>query len=331
MKAKVCFIILLLTALIYGGARTEELPRVGVLVYNAADAFISDVYRRIEHAAEGRADLIYRDSRSSQIIQNEQVELLLKDGVDALIVNAVDRTSAVYLIRMTEPFGIPIVFINREPLYEDLCEYDKAYYVGNNPKESGRMCGELIADYVKEHPEADRNGDGIIQYVMLKGEPGHQDAELRTVYSVKALKDAGIRIQKLQETTAMWERSIAQEKMSGLIASFGERIECVISNNDEMALGAIEALKAAGRFSNGRFLPVVGVDATGAAIDALNEGTLLGTVLNDADGQGDAALSLALLLASGTVIEPSTFSYPVDQGVYVWIPGRTVTRKNGAG
>jgi methyl-galactoside transport system substrate-binding protein len=217
------------------------------------------------------------------------------------------------------------VFNNREPLYEDLCQYDKAYYVGNDPKESGLMSGGLIARYAKEHPEADKNGDGMLQYVMLKGEPGHQDAELRTVYSVRALKDAGIRLEKLQESTAMWERAVAQEKTAGFIASFGDRIECVISNNDEMALGAIEALKAAGYFAGGRFIPVVGVDATGAALDALREGTLLGTVLNDAEGQGDAALTLALMLRSGESLD--AFPYAIDRDAYVWIPSKVVTRE----
>jgi len=304
----------------------RELPRIGVLVYNGTDTFISNVAASIEKAAEGRARILFRDSHNSQILQNEQVGQLLADGVDALIVNAVDRTSAVYLIRMVAPHGIPIVFNNREPLPEDLLEYDKAFYVGNNPKESGLMCGELIARYVREHPEI-LGEDQILQYVMLKGEPGHQDAELRTVYSIKALKDAGIQLERLQETSAMWERSIAQEKMAGFIASYGNRIECVISNNDEMALGAIEALKAAGYFSDGRTIPVVGVDATGAAREALLEGTLLGTVLNNAEAQGNAALSLALLLMEGKPLSEEDFPYPLGEKPYLWIPSEIVTRE----
>ena len=307
-------------------AMGHESPRIGVLVYNGTDTFISHVSASIEKAAEGRARILFRDSYNSQILQNEQVGQLLAEGVDALIVNAVDRTSAVYLIRMVAPHGIPIVFNNREPLLEDLLEYDKAFYVGNNPKESGLMCGELIACYVREHPEI-LGEDQILQYVMLKGEPGHQDAELRTVYSIKALKDAGIQLERLQETSAMWERSIAQEKMAGFIASYGNRIECVISNNDEMALGAIEALKAAGYFSDGRTIPVVGVDATSAAREALLEGTLLGTVLNNAEAQGNAALSLALLLMEEGPLNEEDFPYPLDQKPYLWIPSEIVTRE----
>ena len=308
-------------------ACADGLPRIGVLVYNASDTFISDVYRSIAAAAEGKAELIYRDSENSQILQDEQVGALLEGGVDALIVNAVDRTSAVYLIRMVMPYGVPIVFNNREPLVEDLMLYDKAFYVGNNPKESGAMSGQLIADYFLAHPEADRNGDGV-QYIMLKGEPGHQDAELRTVWSVKAIEDAGIELHRLQEVPALWERSIAQEKMAGLIASYGDRIDCVISNNDEMALGAIEALKAAGLFSDGRFIPVVGVDATAAAREALEEGTLLGTVLNDADAQGSFALSLALLLAEKGTITGSEFERTVDQEKFIWTPSRIIARES---
>ena len=323
MKKIVALLLMLLMPIC---ASAGDLPRIGVLVYNASDAFISDVYRSIATAAEGKAELVYRDSENSQILQNEQVDALLKEGVDALILNAVDRTSAVYLIRMVMPYGVPVVFNNREPLLEDLRLYDKAFYVGNNPKESGSMSGQLIADYFRAHPEADRHNDGV-QYIMLKGEPGHQDAELRTVYSVKAISDAGIELHRLQEVTALWDRAIAQEKMAGLIASYGDRIDCVISNNDEMALGAIEALKAAGLFSDGRYVPVVGVDATAAAREALAEGTLLGTVLNDADAQGTAALSLALLLAEKGTIAGSEFERTVDQEKFIWTPSRIITRE----
>lgn len=305
-------------------ARAEK-PHIGMMIYNGTDAFMSETFTRILQAANDVAEVTYLDSKNSQITQNDQVEALLKAGVDALIINTVDRTAAIYLIRMVKPYDVPIVFINREPLYEDLVTYDKAYYVGNNPTSSGTLCGELLADYFDTHPEADKNGDGIVQYIMLKGEPGHQDAELRTVHAVKAMQARGYTLEKLAEETAMWERSIAQDKMSGYLSSFGERIECVIANNDEMALGAIEALKAAGYFTYGRFMPVVGVDATSYAMEALREGTLLGTVLNDQEGLSDAALRLALLLAEGEIITEASFPYPVDQDIYVWTESRKIT------
>lgn len=307
-------------------ALADDGPRIGALIYNGSDIFMTRVFNSITEAADGVALIEYRDSRNSQIIQNEQVEALLEDNIDALIVNAVDRTAAVYLIRMAMERDVPIVFINREPLLEDLMLYEKAYYVGNNPQESGILCGELIVEYFRAHAEADKNGDGVIQYVMLKGEPGHQDAEYRTSLSIRTLQEAGFKLERLAEGTAMWERNRAQETMSGFLSAYGDGIECVISNNDEMALGAIESLKAAGYFTEVRTMPVVGVDATEAALNAIAEGTLWGTVLNDDVAQGYAALRLAVLLAKGEKIDEAAYPYSVDQSSIVWIPSKKITR-----
>ena len=327
-RAAGCLLLLCALSLAFSAsAATAGLPRIGLLVYNAEDAFMQTVCARIQAVAQGLADVVLMDGENSQIMQNEQQDQLLREGVDALIINPVDRTAAVYMTRAAMRHQVPVVFINREPLYEDIVLYDKAYYVGNDPKESGTMAGELIADYFATHPEADKNGDGVIQYVMLKGEPGHQDAELRTVHSVKALEAAGFRLQNLVEEPAMWVRTLAQEKMSHIIASYGDRIECVLSNNDEMALGAIDALKAAGYFTEGKFMPVVGVDATPQALEALKEGTLLGTVLNDAVNQGNAILLLAVASVTGDF---SGYPYEIVDDHYVWVPYRMVTEENYA-
>jgi methyl-galactoside transport system substrate-binding protein len=303
-------------------AAAAALPRIGLFVYNAEDAFMQTVCARVLEVSQGLADVVFMDGGNSQIVQNDQVDQLLREGVDALIINPVDRTAAVYMTRAAMRYQVPVVFINREPLYEDLELYDKTYYVGNDPKESGTIAGEIIVDYFANYPKADKNGDGVIQSVMLKGEPGHQDAELRTIYSVKAIEAAGFAVQNLVEEPAMWVRTLAQEKMSHIIASYGDRIECVLSNNDEMALGAIEALKAAGYFTEGKFMPVVGVDATAPALEALKEGTLLGTVLNDAVNQGRAILLLAVAAVTGDF---SDYPYEIVDGHYVWVPYRIVT------
>lgn len=189
------------------------------------------------------------------------------------------------------------------------------------------MSGQIIADYWKSHPGADKNRDGILQYVMIKGEPGHQDTELRTEYSIKCLADNGIRVQKLAEDSAYWDRIQGQEKMISFIAAFGDSIEAVFSNNDDMALGAIEALKAAGYFRGGKYMPVVGVDATAPARQALADGTLLGTVLNDAVNQGKAVFNLAYDLARGRTPASAGIGYDITAGQYVWIPYRPVTHE----
>lgn len=301
---------------------------IGVAIYKFDDTFMTGVRNAVSKAAEGKAQVDIVDSQNSQPTQNDKVDLFITKKVNALAINPVDRTAAGVIIDKAKKANIPVVFLNREPLPEDMKKWDKVYYVGAKAEESGTISGKLIVDYWKAHPEMDKNKDGVLQYVMLKGEPGHQDAELRTKYSVKAVEDAGIKVEKVAEDTGMWDRVKGQEKMAAFLAANGDKIEAVFANNDDMALGAIEALKAKGYFKDGKFMPVVGVDATAPALKALEEGTLLGTVLNDANNQGKATFNIANVLAQGQTPNKDNTGFDIVDGKYVWVAYKKITKEN---
>ena len=315
--------------LMAGGVFAAELE-IGCAIYKFDDTFMTGVRNAIAEAAKGKAKDDIVDSQNSQSTQNDRVDMFITKRMNALAINPVDRTAAGVIIDKAKAENIPVVFFNREPLPEDMQKWDKVYYVGARAEESGTMSGQIIVDFWKSHPEADKNGDGVLQYVMLKGEPGHQDAELRTEFSIKAVTDAGIKVEKLAEDTGLWDRVRGQEKMAAFLAAHGDKIEAVFANNDDMALGAIEALKAAGYFSEGKFMPVVGVDATAPAIQALEDKTLLGTVLNDAVNQGVATFNLSYILAKGETPTEENSGYAISDGKYVWVPYRKVTLENVA-
>lgn len=315
--------------LMAGGVFAAELE-IGCAIYKFDDTFMTGVRNAIAGAAKGKAKVDIVDSQNSQSTQNDRVDMFITKRMNALAINPVDRTAAGVIIDKAKAENIPVVFFNREPLPEDMQKWDKVYYVGARAEESGTMSGQIIVDFWKSHPEADKNGDGVLQYVMLKGEPGHQDAELRTEFSIKAVTDAGIKVEKLAEDTGLWDRVRGQEKMAAFLAAHGDKIEAVFANNDDMALGAIEALKAAGYFSEGKFMPVVGVDATAPAIQALEDKTLLGTVLNDAVNQGVATFNLSYILAKGETPTEENSGYAISDGKYVWVPYRKVTLENVA-
>ena len=301
----------------------------GVAVYKFDDTFMTAVRNTITAEAEGKIKVEMVDSQNAQATQNDQVDLFVSKGVNALAINPVDRTAASVILDKAKAAGIPIVFFNREPLAEDMAKWDKVYYVGAIAQQSGTMEGQILVDYWKSHPEADLNGDGVMQYVMLKGEPGHQDAEMRTEYSIKAITDAGIKVEKVAEDTGMWDRVKGQEKMAAFLAANEGKIEAVLANNDDMALGAIEALKAAGYFgADKKFMPVVGVDATAPALAALKDGTLLGTVLNDAKNQGKATLMLTYVLAKGETPTKENTGYEITDGKYVWVDYKMILLEN---
>lgn len=288
------------------------------------------VRNNISDAAKDKANVDIVDCQNSQPTVNDKVSLFITKKVNALALNLVDRTAAGVVIDKAKAANIPIVFFNREPLADDMKKWDKVFYVGAKAEQSGVMEGQILADYWKAHPEADKNKDGVMQYVMLKGEPGHQDAELRTKWSVQTIESAGIKTQKLAEDTAMWDRVKGQEKMAAFLAANPDKIEAVITNNDDMALGAIEALKAAGYFKDGKYMPVVGVDATAPGLKALEDGTLLGTVLNDAKNQGIATFNVALALAQGKTIDKASTGYEITDGKYIWVDYKKITKDNMA-
>jgi methyl-galactoside transport system substrate-binding protein len=310
------------------GGSAGESSTIGVAIYKFDDTFMTGVRNAIEAAATGKAKVDVVDSQNSQPTQNDKVDLFVSKKYNAMAINPVDRTAAGVIIDKAKSANIPVVFFNREPLADDMKKWDKVYYVGAKAEQSGTMEGELLVDYWKAHPEMDKNKDGVMQYIMLKGEPGHQDAELRTKFSIQAIEDAGIKVEKLAEDTAMWDRVKAQDKMATFLSAHGDKIEAVLGNNDDMALGAIEALKAAGYFKDNKFMPVVGVDATAPALQALSEGTLLGTVLNDAKNQGAATLNLAAVLAKGETPTKENSGYDITDGKYVWVPYKKITKDN---
>jgi len=315
---------------------------IGSCVYKFDDTFMTGVRNAMTDTANQLgAQLEIADSQNKQPTQNEQVDTFITKGVDSLAINPVDRTAAGPIADKAKAAGLPIVFFNREPLEDVMQSYDKIWYVGARAEESGTMSGAILVDYFNANPDADKNGDGLIQYVLMQGEPGHQDAELRTEYSQKAMFDAGWILAKenykdtdeclLAIDTAMWDKVKGADLMKAWIASIGlDKIEAVVANNDDMGLGAIEALKAEG-YNTGdpaKFIPVVSVDATAPALEAMKDGSLLGTVLNDAVNQGAATVKIAFVAANGQAIDSASIGYEVTDGKYVWIPYVKVTKDN---
>lgn len=320
----------LLLAACGGSAAAEPATlRVGVAVYLQSDTFIGTLVQELERLALAREtadgikiNLNIVDGRGSQITQTEQIDRLIALDYDVLCVNIVDRTSAAQLIDKAREADIPVIFFNREPVAEDLHRWERVYYVGAKAEESGVLQGQILLDrWLNADPPVDKNGDGVLQYVLLEGEPGHQDAMLRTEYAVQTLTGAGVTAEKLAGDTANWDRSQAAARMSSWLEQYGDSIEAVISNNDDMALGAIDACQELG-MSAEEMPVVVGVDATAPALDAVRAGTLCGTVRNDASGIAANMLDLALALAGGQ--DPAE-NLPLVDGKYIWLPYQRVT------
>lgn len=185
LKLLAVFLILLTCLLTCGGCGKSDTKtvRIGMVIYSQDDTFIAAVTQEMEQLAreyeneyDMKINLNLADGKSNQTIQLEQIDRFLDSGCDVLCVNIVDRTAAAVLIDKAAAMDVPVIFFNRQPVKEDLERWEKVYYVGPKGEESGIYQGEILLEkWEKEQKEVDRNGDGILQYVMLEGEPGHQD------------------------------------------------------------------------------------------------------------------------------------------------------------
>ena len=302
--------------------------RIGVSLYRADDTFIGNIRSELEKRAKEyeqetgiKVTLDIQDAKGNQYVQNKQVERFISLGCDTLCVNPVDRTTSSGIIDAAAAADIPVVFFNRQPFEEDMDRWDRLYYVGADAKESAVLEAEIVADqYEKDPASLDKNGDGVISYVLLEGESNHQDSLIRTEWSVQTLKDRGVPIEKITGGIANWERSQASALMEQWLELYPDTIELVLSNNDDMALGAIDALDRAG----GKKISVVGIDGTTQGQDAVQSGKMLGTVSSDKTGYANAIFTIAAAVGMG---EPIPGEITLDKGKYYWSRQNNVVKE----
>ncbi len=296
---------------------------ISVLYYSYSDTYISSVRTYLDSMlSEKGVKFTNYDANSNQTTQSEQVQTALAKGSSMLVVNLVETGSADLaqsIVNIAKDKDIPVIFFNRSVDEEVVKSYDKCVFVGTDSDESGHMQGEMIGNYVLEHyDEMDLNGDGKISYVLFKGQEGNSEANARTKYAVEdcdkiltgagkdklEFYDASNSNKYLVDQDGNWSASAATDYMGTILAQYSEAnknmIELVIANNDEMALGAISSLQQAGyNKSGGKYIPVFGIDATDAAKSKLADGSMTGTIKQDAEGLADAIVEIAENFASG--------------------------------
>ena len=195
-------------------------------------------------------------------------------------------------------------------------------YVGADAKESAVLQGDILVDaYNQDTRTLDANGNGLVSYVLLEGETSHQDSLIRTEWSIQTLKDGGVPLEKITGGIANWDRSQASALMEQWLKEYPGQIELVVSNNDDMALGAIDAMNRAGIGANS--IKVVGIDGTPVGIKALEEGYLFGTVESDKERYSQAIFDIAWSLSLGQ--DPKD-RVPQLEGNYYWCPQRALTQ-----
>jgi len=284
---------------------------VGVAIYQYNDNFMTlyrqeiEAYFKTLETDTVKYNITMVDSKNDMAEQTNQIDTFITQGMDVIILNLVQTSSAEVLIDKVVDAGIPLILINREPLgetdesYPGIINNPTVCYVGADARQSGTYQGEIV---LALDDQGDINGDGVISYVMIIGDPENPDAQYRTEFSIKALTDAGKEVKALVENVGNWDQTKGQEIAAAALAQFGDEIEVVFCNNDGMALGAAAAIEAAGRVV-GEDIYLLGVDALDECQEMVQAGTMTGTVLNDHIGQSHAAVDAAVAALNGEALQ----------------------------
>jgi methyl-galactoside transport system substrate-binding protein len=315
MKKLIAIVLVLVMALSLAACAASgsdvKTYKVGVAIYQYNDNFMTLYRQEIENyfktleTDKVKYEITMVDGKNDMAEQTNQIETFITQKMDVIICNLVQTSSAEVIIDKVVAADIPLVLINREPLgetdesYPGIVNNPKVCYVGADARQSGTYQGEMI---LALDNKGDINGDGVVKYVMVVGDPENPDAQYRTEYSIKALTDAGVKTECLVENVGNWETTKGQEIVATALAQFGDEVEVVFCNNDGMALGAAQAISAAGR-TVGKDIYLVGVDALTECQEMVQNGTMTGTVLNDHIGQSHAAVDVAVKLLNGESID----------------------------
>ena len=314
---------------LFGCSMMQAKAHVSVFWYQESDVHLTDVRQFLEKklsAEDLQYDNYYAEGNQSK--QIDQIKTAIRKGTDLLIVNQVTAGSLATAIDILTIAGdTPVIFFNRaigsekESDVEFFRTHPTACFIGTDAPMAGHMQGELIGQYLVENfEEVDLNGDGKISYAMFKGDNADVSAIFRTRYSVEdanlLLAQAGreelqyfdpgipMELQYQADLDGNWSAAAAEGYMRENLKRYnedrGNMIELVIANNDDMALGAVKALQEKGYNSkDSRYIPVFGVDASTAGRKMIAEGTMTGTILQDAEGMAKAIALTASAIADG--------------------------------
>ena len=284
--------------------------KIGVSMARFDDNFLTVLRNGIEAQSKGMdAEVQIEDAQDDVAKQLDQIKNFAASGVQAIIVNPVDTSATQAMSDAAAAANIPLVYVNRQPINIDTLPDNQAF-VASNEVDSGTLETIEVCRLLKEAGKAEAN-----IYVMM-GQLSNQAAVQRTkdIHDVMGDGRCAVKLNIVDEQTANWSRDEAQSLMTNWMST-GKPFDAVIANNDEMAIGAIQALKAGG--IDMKTMIVGGVDATQDALAAMQAGDLDATVFQDAAGQGAGALDAAIKLAKGEAVEQK-----------VWIPFQLVTPAN---
>jgi methyl-galactoside transport system substrate-binding protein len=258
--------------------------RVGLFTRDLNDDYIILLRKHFEDIQKnnpGEVEFSFYNADFNQSTQNIDIENALHHGIDLILLDMVNLLEIKEMIIRISQFNVPVVVFNRVPFsMEAIKSYKKAFYVGTDSVQGGTLQGKMIADAWNNHKQLiDKNGDDVLQYILLVGEKLNKTSIDRSAYSVSTINEAFIKTEQLASPILNWDTESAKNNIDALFLRYGNKIEAIISNDDSMAIGAIQALQKYG-YNTGdksQSIIVVGVDGISEAKELVSKGFMLGT------------------------------------------------------
>jgi len=282
----------------------------------------------VQKENNNKIEFTFFDSKGNQEIENENIDKSLNNGFDLFVVKPVSgkvnelEKPLTKIIKANIPL---IIYLPRttESLSNIVSAYGKVIIINEDVELGGTLEGKILADAWNASKETlDKNNDNIIQYVMLKGSYDNVATNIRTKYSIRTLNEAGIKTQALLTTICNFDKECARTTIESAFLTLNDKIEAIISNNDDMAIGAIEALQKYGFNKGGdsKYIPVVGIDGIPKAKELINKGIMTGTVVADLPTEVNAIYSVGMnLVAWNDPLDGTNLKFD-ETGITIKIP-----------
>ncbi|WP_342045411.1 sugar ABC transporter substrate-binding protein [Bacillus sp. OTU530] len=285
-----------------GGEKKDGKLVIGAAMPVFDDKWLSYLYDAMKAAAKDKdVDLKMVDAKNDSGKQLSQVETFITQGVDAIIINPVDTSAVTPMLDAAKDANIPVIVVNRMPSKNDMKNIYA--FVGSESIQSGTMQMEKIAEML--------GGKGNV--AIMTGELG-AEAQIKRTEGNKNVVKKNPDMKIVREATGNWQRSEGMKLMENWIQS-GDKINALVANNDEMAIGAIMALEAAGKLND---VIVAGIDGTPDALEYVKSGKLKVSAFQDPMGQGSKAVETAIQAAKGEKLADKN----------VWVPFELITQEN---
>lgn len=307
----------------------EKQIKAAVIFYAFDDPYLSLVTKsldEIQNKAGTNINFTFYDGKRNQDIQNEIIDSVINDNYDILFVNLVslDKNTVESVVNKVKEKNTPLILFNGKPLViEPVKSYNKAIIIATDAKQAGTLEGNsIIGEWNANKDSLDKNGDGILQYYILKGPVNNTDTLERSLYAISTLSDAGIETQEVVSIFCNWSEKCAEDYTESFFLRYGNKIEAIISNNDAMAIGSIKALQRYGYNNDdkAKHIPTFGIDGIPEALELINKGTMDGTVVQNPNDLAEALYSIGKNLAYNlNPLENTKYKFD-ETGISIQLP-----------